>query len=129
MKLQHLAIAASILLATASCNSGSGTTTTDTTAAMSEDTMGMPDTTMSMGMMSGDTSMHMQTCVVMKDNKMMVMKDGKTMDMKEMMTMDNGTKVMPDGHYTTSDGKTMMLKNGDCIMKDGSKTTIDKMPM
>ena len=53
----------------------------------------------------------------------------KQMDMKEMMTMDNGTKVMPDGNYTTADGNTMKLKNGECIMKDGSKTTMDKMPM
>jgi hypothetical protein len=65
----------------------------------------------------------------MKDNKMMVMENGKTTDMKDIMTMDNGTKVMPDGRYTTVDGKTMKLKNGDCIMKDGTKTTIDKMPM
>ena len=40
MKLQHLTIAACILLATASCNSGSSTTTARYTAGntMSEDT-------------------------------------------------------------------------------------------
>ena len=60
---------------------------------------------------------------------MMVMDSGKTTEMKDMITMDNGTKVKPDGSYTTADGKTDKLKDGECIMKDGSKTTTDKMPM
>ena len=127
MKLQHLTIAACILVATISCNSSSTTNTEDTAMnAMSE------DTSMSSMMHDdmGDSSMHhMQMCVMMEDDKMMVMDSGKTSPMTEMITMDNGTKVNPDGSFTTADGKTDKLKNGDCIMKDGSKTTMDKMPM
>src|SRR5687767_1460973 len=114
MKLQHLTIAACIFLATLSCNSSSTTTDTDSAAnAMSEDTSAM----MHDMSMSGDTSMHhMQMCVVMENDKMMVMDSGKTTEMKEMITMDNGTRVMPDGSYTTPDGKTAKLTNGECIM-------------
>jgi hypothetical protein len=71
----------------------------------------------------------MQMCVKVMERKMMVMDSGKTTEMKDMITMDNGTKVKPDGSYTTADGKTDKLKDGECIMKDGSKTTTDKMPM
>ena len=133
MKIQHLAIAACILLGTASCNSSStssASSDTTTTSTMSEDTSMssmMHDSSMNM---AGDTSMHhMQMCVVMEKGKMMLMDSGKTTAMKEIFTADNGTKVKPNGSYTTADGKTDKLKNGECIMKDGSKTTMDKMPM
>jgi len=133
MKLQHLTVAAFILL-TIACNSNSSSSTgftSDTTAVRPADTssMGaMNDTSMMMG---SDTSMHhmMQMCVVMEKGKMMVMDSGKTSPMTAMITMDNGTKVDPNGTYTTSDGKKDKLKDGECIMKDGSKTTMDKMPM
>ena len=130
MKIQHLAIAACISLATASCNSSTSTTSSDTAmSTMSEDTSMSSMTHDSMSM-AGDTSMHhMQACVVMEKGKMMLMDSGKTTAMKEIFTADNGTKVKPNGSYTTADGKTDKLKNGECIMKDGSKTTMDKMPM
>lgn len=133
MKIQHLAFAACILIFTASCNSSStssASSDTSTTGTMSEDTSmsSMAHDSMSM---AGDTSMHnhMQACVVMEKGKMMLMDSGKTMAMKEIFTADNGTKVKPNGSYTTADGKTEKLKDGECIMKDGSKTTMDKMPM
>jgi len=132
MKIQHLAIAACILLGTASCNSSSTSSASSdtTTSTMSEDTSMSSMTHDSMSM-AGDTSMHhhMQACVVMEKGKMMLMDSGKTMPMKETFTADNGTKVKPSGSYTTADGKTDKLKDGECIMKDGSKTTMDKMPM
>jgi hypothetical protein len=131
MKIQHLAIAACILLVTASCNSSSTSSASSDTAmnTMSEDTSmsSMTHDSMSMG---GDTSMHhMQACVVMVKGKMMLMDSGKTTAMKEIFTTDNGTKVKPNGSYTTADGKTDKLKDNECIMKDGSKTTMDEMPM
>ena len=49
--------------------------------------------------------------------------------MEKAITMDNGTKVMTNGSYVTSDGTKKKMKNGDCIMKDGSVTTVDKMKM
>jgi len=132
MKIQQLAIAACILLVTASCNSSStssASSDTTTTSTMSEDTSMSSMTHDSMSM-AGDTSMHhMQACVVMEKGKMMLMDSGKTTAMKEIFTADNGTKVKTNGSYTTADGKTDKLKDGECIMKDGSKTTVDKMPM
>ena len=69
MKFQHLTFAAAIIFATASCNSSSNTSDTDSTTTMPADTSSMMSDTTGMSM-SGDTSMmHMETCVIMKDNK------------------------------------------------------------
>lgn len=71
-------------------------------------------------------SMKMESCVMMKDGKMMCMMDGKTMPLTKTMTMKNGTKVMADGMVKMKDGKTMMLKDGQSVMMSGK---VDKMPM
>jgi hypothetical protein len=57
--------------------------------------------------------------VMIKDGKSVVVKDGKFMLLEEEMTMPNGVVVMPNGSYTTKEGKTLKLKEGEKMTMDG----------
>lgn len=64
--------------------------------------------------------------VKMKDGKVWVKKDGKKTELLQEMTLSDGTKVLPNGTVTMSDGTVKNMKNGDMISMDGKWHT-DKM--
>lgn len=62
--------------------------------------------------------------VMMKDGKILMVKNGEFTTLDHDMTLTNGTKIVPDGNYTTYDGITMKLKEGQHIDMDGKLTFI-----
>lgn len=108
----------------AACNSGSSTTSTDTSAAMSTDTTSMSTDTSSMAATdtSSATSTTMKDGVMtMKDGKMMVMQGGTWTAMTEDVTCTNGVKVKKDGEISKG-SKKKKLAEGEMIDKDGQLT-------
>ncbi len=56
---------------------------------------------------------------MMENGRMVQYKGGKATQLESTGTLANGTKIMSDGTYTTSDGRKMTLKNGEHLGMDG----------
>ena len=62
---------------------------------------------------------------VLKDGKTVMVKDGKFTPLKKDLTLNDGTVVMKNGSYKTSNGTQMDLKEGDHLDLNGKLTTLN----
>ena len=67
-----------------------------------------------------DTIVDSDYCIF-QDETVVQYVEGKPTTITAAVTLKNGTRVNPDGSYTTSKGKSSKLKDGECLGMSGKK--------